>query len=173
MAAARRETQQNLFMEIHDSGPTLCFWVERPHAGRVKYLLAEPAAMTDVRPLAADAVVVIDDEVLLLKRDHEPYEGTWVLPGGLVEPDETAREACLRETAEEVGLDVRLVSEVGRYDEPGRDPRDIVSVAFRCVPADPSDDPEPREEAREVATFAPETLPEMGFDHERIVRDAT
>lgn len=128
--------------------------------------------MPAVRALATDAVVVIDGGLLLLKRDHEPYEGTWVLPGGLVEPGETAREACVRETAEEVGLDVRVVGEVGLYDEPGRDPRDNVSMAFRCVPTDPSADPKPREEAKTVATFPPYDLPEMGFDHERIVRDA-
>ncbi|WP_181692460.1 NUDIX hydrolase [Natronomonas sp. LN261] len=49
--------------------------------------------MVDVRALASDAVIVLDGDVLLLERDHPPFEGQWVLPGGLLERDETAREA--------------------------------------------------------------------------------
>jgi 8-oxo-dGTP diphosphatase len=128
--------------------------------------------MPEVRALAADAVVVIDGEALFMERDHEPYEGAWVLPGGLVEPDETAREACVRETREEVGLDVEATAFVGLYDGPGRDPRDNVSAAYRCEPADGSADPEPREEARRVETFPPGGLPETGFDHADVVADA-
>lgn len=128
--------------------------------------------MPDVRAFAADAVVVRDGEVLLLERDHDPYEGEWVLPGGIVEPDETAREACVRETREEVGLDVEAVGFVGLYDDPDRDPRGNVSGAYRCEPTGDEATPEPREEAAAVETFPPEDLPEMGFDHRTIVEDA-
>ena len=126
----------------------------------------------DVRPLAADGVVLVDGEVVLMRRDTDPYEGHWVLPGGVVEPDETAREACEREIAEEIGIDVEADLFLGVYDDPDRDPRGNVSAAFRCSPADADADPEPREEARSVDTFSPSDLPEMGFDHERIVGDA-
>jgi len=125
----------------------------------------------DVRPLAADGVVQIDGDVVLMQRAHDPFEGTWVLPGGVVERDESARAACEREIAEEIGIDVDAELFVGLYDDPGRDPRGNVSAAFRCRPADGAD-PVPREEASEVDTFALGDLPEMGFDHERIVRDA-
>jgi 8-oxo-dGTP diphosphatase len=128
--------------------------------------------VTDVRALAADAVVVLDDEVLLMERDHEPYEGTWVLPGGVVEPDETARGACVRETDEEVGLDVKATYFVGLYDDPARDPRGNVSAAFSCEPVDDNPVPEPGEEASAIETFPPEDLPGMGFDHADIVDDA-
>ena len=127
--------------------------------------------MTDVRALATDAVVVVDGEVLLMERAHDPHEGAWVLPGGLVEPDETAREACVRETREEVGLDVEATDFVGLYDDPGRDPRGNVSAAFRCVPTADDPDPDPGEEARAVETFPPGDLPETGFDHAEIVAD--
>jgi 8-oxo-dGTP diphosphatase len=94
-----------------------------------------------------------------------------VLPGGLVEPDETAREACVREVNEEVGLDVAVEEFVGLYDDPDRDERGNVSAAYRCAPIT-DDAPEPREEARQVRTFDPPDLPKMGFDHEQIVADA-
>jgi 8-oxo-dGTP diphosphatase len=126
----------------------------------------------DLRHLAADAVVLTSDGVVLLERNHPPYEGRWVLPGGMVERDETAREAAVRETREEVGLVVDVTGFVGLYDDPDRDSRGTVSAAYRCRPADDAASPEAREEARRVATFPVDDLPAMGFDHEAIVRDA-
>ena len=127
--------------------------------------------LEQLRVLATDGVVVIDGAVVLMQRDHEPYEGQWVLPGGVVERGETARTACEREVAEEVGLEVTATELIGLYDEPGRDPRGNVSAAFLCHP-DGGSDPEPLEEARAVDTFDPGELPATGFDHGRIVADA-
>jgi 8-oxo-dGTP diphosphatase len=127
--------------------------------------------MVQVRALTTDAVIELDGEVLLLERNHPPYEGSWVLPGGLVERDETAREACVRETKEEVGLDVPVEEFVGLYDAPDRDERGNVSATYRCTPVG-DETPTPREEAYQVETFDPTALPEMGFDHEQIVTDA-
>lgn len=124
-----------------------------------------------LRALATDGVVFVDGEVVLLERTHPPFEGHWVLPGGMVERGETAAEACVREVREEVGLEVTVEAFVGLYDDPGRDERGNVSAAYRCRPVGDAD-PEPREEARRVETFDPTALPEMGFDHARIVGDA-
>jgi len=129
----------------------------------------EAAGMPSVRALATDAVVLLDGEVLLLERDHDPYEGAWVLPGGLVERGETAREACVRETREEVGLEVRAAEFLGLFDAPGRDPRGNVSAAYRCKPVAEDAGPRPREEARSLETFPRDALPEMGFDHADVV----
>ncbi|MHC3438989.1 NUDIX domain-containing protein [Natrialbaceae archaeon A-gly3] len=127
--------------------------------------------LSDLRVLATDGVVVLEGQVLLMERDHDPYEGQWVLPGGLVERGERARDACEREVSEEVGLEVTAETFVGLYDEPGRDPRGNVSAAFLCTPEEDAE-PQPLEEARAVDLFDPDGLPEMGFDHERIVADA-
>lgn len=128
-------------------------------------------SMVEVRALATDAVIVIDEDVVLLERDHPPFEGCWVLPGGLVEQGETAREACIREVNEEVGLDVTDDSFVGLYDDPDRDERGNVSAAYRCSPVD-GEPPTPQDEARRARTFAPTDLPETGFDHAHIIADA-
>lgn len=127
--------------------------------------------MVEVRALATDAVVLLDGEVVLLQRDHPPHEDGWVLPGGLVGREETAREACVRETGEEVDLAVEAVEFVGLYDDPSRDERGNVSAAYRCRPLE-DQSPQPGEEARQVGTFPPDDLPVMGFDHARIVSDA-
>jgi 8-oxo-dGTP diphosphatase len=124
-----------------------------------------------LRALATDGVVFLDGEVVLLERAHPPFEGRWVLPGGMVERGETAEVACVREVREEVGLEVTVEGFVGLYDDPDRDERGNVSAAYRCLPLGGAD-PEPREEASRVDTFDPGDLPEMGFDHARIVADA-
>ncbi|MFB6267147.1 MAG: NUDIX domain-containing protein [Halodesulfurarchaeum sp.] len=127
--------------------------------------------MEGLRALATDGVVVLEGEVVLLRRDHPPHEGEWVLPGGMVERGETAREACVREVEEEVDLEVVIEDFVGLFDAPDRDERGNVSVAYRCRPID-NGVPAPRDEAREVDSFPPGELPEMGFDHAAIVAAA-
>lgn len=124
-----------------------------------------------LRVLATDGVVLTPSGVVLLERNHPPFEGHWVLPGGLVERDETAAKACVREVHEEVGLSVTAEAFVGLYDDPDRDDRGNVSAAYLCRPTDDAV-PEPREEARRVDTFDPSSLPPLGFDHAAIVADA-
>lgn len=54
--------------------------------------------------LAALAVLVEDDRVLLVRRQNPPDAGLWGYPGGRVEPGETVFAAAERELAEETGL---------------------------------------------------------------------
>jgi 8-oxo-dGTP diphosphatase len=55
--------------------------------------------------LAVGAVVLrTDGAVLLVRRARPPAVGTWSLPGGKVEADETNEEAIVREVHEETGL---------------------------------------------------------------------
>lgn len=57
---------------------------------------------------AAVAAFVTDskDRLLVCVRAHEPAKGTWDLPGGFVDNDESAEEACSRELKEELNIDV-------------------------------------------------------------------
>jgi len=123
------------------------------------------------RALATDGVVFIDRSVVLLERDHPPFEGQWVLPGGMVERHETAAAACRREVREEVDVDVEVGAFVGLYDDPDRDERGNVSAAYLCRPVGDSM-PSAEDEARRFDTFDPADLPETGFDHATIIADA-
>jgi mutator protein MutT len=54
--------------------------------------------------LAASAVLIRDSHVLLVRRDGGANAGLWSLPGGHIEPGETAECAARREVEEETGL---------------------------------------------------------------------
>ena len=74
--------------------------------------------------LTVDALITDEvGRILLIQRGHEPFQGSWVLPGGIVEVGETVEQACAREVEEEVGLKVDVQGLVGVYSTPGRDPR--------------------------------------------------
>lgn len=54
--------------------------------------------------MAAGALFLSDDDRLLIVKPW--YREHWHLPGGMVELDESPRQACARETLEELGLSV-------------------------------------------------------------------
>lgn len=82
-----------------------------------KLIYGERVGKTAV--LAPGGTAVIFDEargkVLLTRRADN---GRWCLPGGAMEPGESAAETCVRETLEETGLEVRVTRLVGIYTSP-------------------------------------------------------
>lgn len=58
------------------------------------------------RDFVAGAFILKDEKILFLK--HKKY-GVWLQPGGHVEERETPDEAAIRETMEEVGLEVEIL----------------------------------------------------------------
>lgn len=54
-------------------------------------------------------------EILFEKRGKEPRKGFLALPGGFVDPDETAEEACLRECREELGVIPKNLKYAGSF----------------------------------------------------------
>lgn len=60
-------------------------------------------------PVPAVGVVCLrGNEVLLIRRGTPPRQGEWSLPGGRIEPGETATDAAIRELREETGVEARL-----------------------------------------------------------------
>ncbi|MGQ0534549.1 MAG: NUDIX domain-containing protein [Methanobacteriota archaeon] len=121
--------------------------------------------------LAVDAFVVRGDALLLVRRGRPPFEGSWVLPGGLVEVGETTEAAVLRELAEETALHGRVRGLVGVYSDPKRDPRGHTVSAVYAVDA-PEGEPRGGDDAAEARFFPIRELPPLAFDHPKIVRDA-
>jgi 8-oxo-dGTP diphosphatase len=69
------------------------------------------------RPRACvSAALFRNDSVLLVRRANPVAHGLWSLPGGRIEPGETARAAAEREVWEETGLSASLVGLVDVHD---------------------------------------------------------
>ena len=66
---------------------------------------------------AAVAGVIVDERgrMVVLVRGKEPGKGKWDLPGGFVDPGDTAEEALRREVREEIGLEVTGMSYLGSW----------------------------------------------------------
>ena len=63
--------------------------------------------MRTIKRLIAGAFIVSADNYILLgKSTTGLYDGCWIVPGGGIEQNETIKEAVIRETYEEVGLDI-------------------------------------------------------------------
>lgn len=72
--------------------------------------------------------------VLMVKRGGHPFIGKWALPGGFLEPDETAEQAVRRELMEETGVNADAIIQLRAFSDPHRDPRTrIVTVAYIAV----------------------------------------
>ena len=72
--------------------------------------------------------------LLMVKRGGHPFIGKWALPGGFLEPDETAEQAVRRELMEETGVNADAIIQLRAFSDPHRDPRTrIVTVVYIAV----------------------------------------
>ena len=133
------------------------------------YKYPHPAVTTDCVIFGFDGQSL---KVLLVERGIEPYKGRWAFPGGFLNPDERAEEGARRELNEETGLEGAFIEQFHTYTEPNRDPRErVITIAYfalvRIQEVHGSDD------AAKAQWFPTEEVPQLAFDHDRILRDAT
>jgi 8-oxo-dGTP diphosphatase len=64
----------------------------------------------------ASAAIFRGEAVLLIVRAKGALQGLWSLPGGHIEPGETARAAALREVREETGVEADIDALVDVHD---------------------------------------------------------
>lgn len=116
----------------------------------------------DVAPRPAVSACVFDrDRLLLVKRAKPPFAGAWSLPGGSIEPGETAEAAILREIAEETGLQIVVLGVAGVNDVIVRDAagaltHHYVITVFSAVPSVPGAAPVAASDAADARFFAPD-----------------
>ena len=126
--------------------------------------------------LTVDAVVFRKNknatEVLLIRRKFPPYRGRWALPGGFVEMDETLDDAVRRELKEETGMKDVDLQQLHTFGDPGRDPRGrTVSVIYWGF-AGAQNSAVAGDDAARAEWFDLSALPELAFDHDRVVEMA-
>lgn len=72
-----------------------------------------------LQPIIGVGAVILDcGRLVLVKRGAEPALDKWSFPGGAVELGEAVRNAVVRETKEECGLDVEFIEDtpIDAYD---------------------------------------------------------
>ena len=124
--------------------------------------------------LAVDCVVFglagNELKVLLIERGLEPFKGMWALPGGFVHLDETLDEAALRELREEAGVKDVYLEQLYTIGTVDRDPRErVVSVSYYALVKLSDHQVQAATDANDAQWFAKESLPQLAFDHQRIV----
>jgi 8-oxo-dGTP diphosphatase len=110
-------------------------------------------AFYNPKPVACAIPVTPDDRIILLRRGFEPNRGRWSMPGGFVDLGESVEQAAIRETKEELNLDIDIVNLVGVYS---RSTDRIVVVVYA---ARTEGTPTRTEEALEVQAFWPTNIP--------------
>ena len=124
-----------------------------------------PSATVDVVVLVPGA----ENGVVLVERKYPPLG--WALPGGFIDYGEPAEAAAVREAKEETGLDVILTGLLGVYSDPARDPRQhTLSVVYTAVARNPGG-LRAGDDAAKARVFPLDRLPELAFDHGRILAD--
>ena len=134
------------------------------------YDYPHPAVTVDIVIFTIDSD---DFKVLLIQRDNEPFEGMWALPGGFVGPDESLRRAAWRELKEETGVNAAFLEQLGAFGHPDRDPRErVITVAYYALIPSDRLEIQAASDAREARLFSMFDLPELAFDHAKILRRA-
>ncbi|MEW5658319.1 NUDIX hydrolase [Streptomyces cinereoruber] len=64
------------------------------------------------------AIITAGGRVLMIRRREREGKLLWAFPGGGIEAGETAEEAAVRETAEEVDLKVEVIRSLGERVHP-------------------------------------------------------
>jgi len=126
---------------------------------------ATPALTTDC--------VVFDARgyVLLIRRKHDPFKGSYALPGGFVDVGERVEDACRRELKEETGLEVGALRLIGVYSDPNRDPRGhTCSIAYLARVG--RAEPQAGDDAAWAGWVADWRAEVLAFDHAAILSDA-
>ena len=138
----------------------MAYTYEHPH----------PAVTTDVV-----IFTIRQDElkVLLIKRALAPFEGTWALPGGFVNPDESLEDGARRELEEETGVSGVYLEQLYTFGAPDRDPRErVITVAYYALIPTDSVEIRAASDAEGVSWFGLHELPKLAFDHRDILEMA-
>ena len=132
-------------------------------------------------------------QVLLIKRDEEPFNGMWTLPGGFVDSDKSISECVDSKLYQKTGLNGIYKEQLFTYgDDINRDPRDrVVTIAYLALVS--KDKLDKRASDKQSAWFwvetdrlndgtvsnvtfrsgeTGETVTNLGFDHSKIICDS-
>lgn len=99
--------------------------------------------------------------VLLKKREKEPFKDKYELPGGLLTVNETAEETLSRKLKETIG-ETTFFAQFQTFTDPKRDTRArTISIGYIALVKE--------QEAKQGEWFEIKNLPSTAFDHKNII----
>lgn len=129
------------------------------------------AVSTVIFALRPDASARTALSIPLVRRTREPFAGSWAIPGGWADPDEGLEDTAARKLRETTGVRPGYLEQLYCFGEPHRSPSGrVVSVVYWALVR--ADETRSAEERDNVRWFAADGLPELAFDHNRIVEYA-
>lgn len=138
----------------HDS---MCNILDYPH----------PALTVDI---VLFTIMDEDLKVLLVQRSVAPFAQMWTLPGGFVHRHQSLEEAALQKLKEKTNVDHIYLEQLYTFGDPGRDPRThVVTIAYYALVSSEHFQLQPSAAVSDVRWHSIYELPELGFDHERIL----
>lgn len=111
--------------------------------------------------MAAAALVLREQQVLLIRRANQPGRGLWTLPAGFVDAGEDPAFTAQRECLEETGVQVHVTGVFnvisGREHPRGAD----ILIVYNALPV--GGELQPCDDADRVAYFPLHELPPLAF----------
>jgi 8-oxo-dGTP diphosphatase len=138
--------------------------------GRYCYQYPRPAVTTDCAVFKNDNGEL---NILLIQRKGDPYKGSWALPGGFMQMDETAAECAKRELFEETGIKEVELEQLYTFTDVNRDPRGrTISIAYLGFVDAQHSVITAGDDAENARWFSLKNIPRLAFDHDLIIKHA-
>ena len=110
-------------------------------------------------------------QVLLTKRNKEPFKFRWAIPGGFIRLSENLDDAAMRILKEKTDVEDIYLEQLYTFGDPLRYPnaRVITCAYFALVKAEDVEHIFDKETQETVNWHDVYNLPEMAFDHKKII----
>jgi len=122
----------------------------------------------DAPRVAAGAVVINQDKVLLVLRNKAPAKDMWAIPGGSVNLGESLQAAAEREVLEETGLQIKAGEVIYAFekierDRTGRVQFHYVILDLAAEALDPNQPLTPADDVRDAGWFSLADLDQLNL----------
>ncbi|MEM8800159.1 MAG: NUDIX hydrolase [Pseudomonadota bacterium] len=100
---------------------------------KIEQTAPEPRIFPQKPMIGVGAIIIENDQVLLVERQKPPRAREWSLPGGAQEVGETTEQAVAREVKEETGLIIRPLRLFDVFDFIERDEASRVRFHYTLI----------------------------------------
>jgi 8-oxo-dGTP diphosphatase len=131
--------------------------------------------MQNIKIAVDNAIFTIIDQKLnvLLIEMKEKFEGSWALPGGLLENDETLDDAAARYLSMQTNIQNIFLEQLYTFSDPNRDSlQRVVSTAYYALIPSDRQAIQTSSKYKSVRWCPIDELPSLAYDHTQIIATA-